>query len=151
MEKKLAEARKRMMAGANGVGEGVEDLTTGLEAKDLNVYRYLLNSLFLYYQYHLRIIRSVGEYPNDTNQFRLKVDLEKECLLVPINGHTVPFHISTIKSMTQPDPDMRINFYIPGSASGKEVAKNMQYLLLKYGEKAAFIKVLFSIILINFI
>mmetsp|Transcript_18732 Transcript_18732/g.25821 ORF Transcript_18732/g.25821 Transcript_18732/m.25821 type:complete len:105 (+) Transcript_18732:1255-1569(+) len=52
----------------------------------------------------------------------------------------IPFHVSTIKNMTQPDPDLRINFYIPGASLGKEVAKNMQYLIVKYGTKAAFIK-----------
>ena len=52
---------------------------------------------------------------------KLKVDMDKEYILVPINGHIVPFHVSMIKNMTQPDPDLRINFYIPGSALGKEV------------------------------
>ena len=52
---------------------------------------------------------------------KLKVDMDKESILVPINGHIVPFHVSMIKNMTQPDPDLRINFYIPGSALGKEV------------------------------
>lgn len=75
------------------------------------------------------------------NPYKLKVDMEKEAILVPINGHVVPFHISTIKNMTQPDPDLRINFYIPGAALGKEVAKNTQYLIIKYGAKAVFVKV----------
>ena len=47
--------------------------------------------------------------------------MDKEAIIVPINGHMVPFHVSMIKNMTQPDPDLRINFYIPGSALGKEV------------------------------
>lgn len=120
MEKKLAEARRRMLAG-DGAGTGEEE-GDQVEAKDLAVYR------------------SKDEYPKDIAPNRLKVDLEKECLLLPINGQLVPFHISTIKSMTQPDPDMRINFYIPGAALGKEVPKNMQQLVMKYGGKAMFIK-----------
>ena len=85
--------------------------------------------------------RSAAEFPKDLITNKLKVDLDKEAVLVPINGRMIPFHVSTIKSMTQPDPDLRINFYIPGASLGKEVAKNMQYLIVKYGAKAAFIKV----------
>lgn len=120
MEKNILENRRRMKAGDGG-GLG-EDEADQVEAKDLAVYR------------------SKEEYPRDIAPNRLKVDLEKECLLLPINGQLVPFHISTIKSMTQPDPDMRINFYIPGAALGKEVPKNMQQLVIKYGGRAMFIK-----------
>ena len=119
MEKKLAEARKRIQQG--DVGDGSLDEFNEADVKDLQTYR------------------STADYPKDLNPNRLKVDLEKEALLVPINGHMVPFHISTIKNMTQPDPDMRINFYIPGAA-GKEVPKNMQQLIFKYGNKATFVK-----------
>jgi nucleosome binding factor SPN SPT16 subunit len=120
MQKKLAEARRRMQQG-EGAGTGADEGEQE-EAKDLAVYR------------------SKEAYPRDIPMNRLRVDLEKECLLVPINGQLVPLHISTIKNMTQPDPDMRINFYIPGSALGKEVAKNMQQLVFKYGDRAVFIK-----------
>eukprot|EP01038_Epipyxis_sp_PR26KG_P005811 gene5811-8017_t len=119
MQKKLEEARRRMSMGdTNMPGEEIAQL----DAKDLVTYR------------------SEAEYPKDCLSNRLKVDLDKEALLVPINGQLVPFHISTIKSMTSPDPDMRINFYIQGSASGKDVPKNMQQIVLKYGTKLAFIK-----------
>ena len=64
---------------------------------------------------------------------QLKVDMEKEALLLPINGRSVPFHISTVKSITMPEQDratwMRINFFIPGVALGKDVAKNIQQLV----------------------
>jgi nucleosome binding factor SPN SPT16 subunit len=120
MEKKLAEARRRMKSGQGLDGGDAEEQQ--VDARDLAVYR------------------SKDEFPRDAVPNRLKVDLEKECLLVPINGQLVPVHISTIKSMTQPDPDMRINFYIPGAALGKEVPKNTQQLVIKYGDKAVFIK-----------
>ena len=42
--------------------------------------------------------------------------------------------------MTQPDPDMRINFYIPGATLSKDVPKNMQCLIIKYGNTSVFIK-----------
>ena len=64
---------------------------------------------------------------------QLKVDMEKEAILLPINGRSVPFHISTIKNISMPEQDratwMRINFFIPGVALGKDVAKNIQQLV----------------------
>ena len=64
---------------------------------------------------------------------QLKVDMEKEALLLPINGRSVPFHISTIKNISMPEQDratwMRINFFVPGVALGKDVAKNIQQLV----------------------
>ncbi|KAJ1431655.1 FACT complex subunit-domain-containing protein [Ochromonadaceae sp. CCMP2298] len=119
MEKRIADARKRAAKGElPGVGITVVEDS---EASDLKMYR------------------SAAEFPRDLPQNRLKVDMEKECLLVPLYGNLVPFHVSTIKNMTQPDPDMRINFFIPG-AMGKEVNKNMQLLVQKYGDRAVFIK-----------
>jgi len=120
MERKLAEARRRLLAG-DGPEVGEESVEQFV-AKDLAVYR------------------NADEYPRDAVNTRLKVDLEKEALLVPVGGQLVPFHISVIKSMTAPDPDMRINFYCPGAALGKEVAKNTQQLVIKYGKIAVFIK-----------
>ena len=68
-----------------------------------------------------------------SHHLQLKVDMEKEALLLPINGRSVPFHISTVKSITMPEQDratwMRINFFIPGVALGKDVAKNIQQLV----------------------
>jgi nucleosome binding factor SPN SPT16 subunit len=59
--------------------------------------------------------------------------MEKEAILLPINGRSVPFHISTIKNISMPEQDratwMRINFFIPGVALGKDVAKNIQQLV----------------------
>jgi nucleosome binding factor SPN SPT16 subunit len=93
MEKKIQEARRSMNLSdkKNGNEEALEQ-----DAKDLMTYR------------------SPADYPQDAQINRLKVDLESEALLVPIHGVLVPFHISTIKSMTSPDPDMRINFFIQG-------------------------------------
>jgi nucleosome binding factor SPN SPT16 subunit len=120
MKKKLDEGRRRVKN--EGMGVENEAIDPEVEAKDLAVYK------------------SHEEYPRDLVPNRLKVDLDRECLLVPINGRHIPFHVSTIKSMTQPDPEMRVNFYVPGSALGKEAAKNMSYLVAKYGQQYAFIK-----------
>jgi nucleosome binding factor SPN SPT16 subunit len=56
----------------------------------------------------------------------------------------VPFHVSTIKNITMPAADkatwLRINFYIPGGATGKDVPKNTQQLVARHAPRAAFIK-----------
>jgi hypothetical protein len=44
--------------------------------------------------------------------------MDKEALLLPINGRSVPFHISTIKNISMPEQDryayacMYINMYV---------------------------------------
>lgn len=123
MKKKINEARKRLKSGNSGENDAEESLAKA--AIDLRVYR------------------SPVEYPRDVNSMQIRVDMEKEAIFLPINGRSVPFHISTIKSITRPEEDkaswMRINFFIPG-ASTKEAQKNMQQLVLKYGYKQAFIK-----------
>lgn len=122
MKRKLEESRKRIHN--IGFNNGTADTAVDTEAKDLVVYK------------------SMEEFGGkfSAGQNRVTVDIEREAIIVPLNGMMIPFHISTIKSVTQPDPDMRINFYIQGAALGKEVAKNMQYLIAKYGSKYAFIK-----------
>ena len=122
MEKKLREAVRRMEARENG-----DDEENGTEtAADLQAYR------------------STEEYPKDVMPHQVKVDLEKECLIVPICGKPVPFHISTIKSVIMPEPDratyLRINFYCPGAALGKDAPKNTQKLVAQYGDRMTFIK-----------
>jgi nucleosome binding factor SPN SPT16 subunit len=83
----------------------------------------------------VRAYKSPNEYPRDVVPTQVKVDMEKEALLVPINGRSVPFHISMVKNITMPEQDratwLRINFYAPGTAMGKDVAKNVQQLVAK--------------------
>lgn len=70
----------------------------------------------------------------------------REALILPINGRPVPFHMSTIKSVTRPEEGkaayMRVNFNIPTSAASvsKDMPKNMQQLIVKYGDSSHFIK-----------
>lgn len=122
MERKVVEAKKRLAKGgsSNPENEGV------MEAKDLKTYS------------------SPEEYPRDLLPNQVKVDLEREAVIVPIGGRPVPFHISTIKSVLMPEPDratyMRINFYAPGTTLGKEASANMNLLVAKYGPTNTFIK-----------
>ena len=68
----------------------------------------------------LRTYRGPEEFPKDLVKTQVRVDLNKEAVIVPINGQPVPFHVSLIKNMVLPDPDtratyLRINFYTPGT------------------------------------
>jgi nucleosome binding factor SPN SPT16 subunit len=121
MTKRLKEAMKRATPG--GEKDDVEML---VDAKELQTYN------------------STEDYPKDVLSNQVRVDMGKEAMLLPINGQPVPFHISTIKNITMPEADqatwMRINFYIPGGALGKEINKNMQQLVVKHGDKYTFIK-----------
>ena len=51
----------------------------------------------------------------------IKVDMENEAVIVPINGTPVPFHISVIKSVSKSDEGqhsyLRINFFAPVNPS----------------------------------
>jgi nucleosome binding factor SPN SPT16 subunit len=123
MKKNVEKARKKLEALEKG--ETVDD-DEEEEWTDLNVYR------------------SPAEYPRDTLSTQLRVDLDKESIIVPINGQPVPFHVSTIKNINMPDPDkatyLRINFYTSGSSIAKDTPKNMAGLLGKYGDRACYIK-----------
>jgi nucleosome binding factor SPN SPT16 subunit len=124
MKKKLDEARRRIQAGEGGQDDDKDEPEQ--EVAELSTYK------------------SSADYPKDVLPTQLKVDMEKEALLVPINGQHVPFHISMIKNITMPEQDratwMRINFYIPGSVGGKDVPATVQKLVTKHGDQAVFIK-----------
>ena len=84
------------------------------------------------------------EYPDNVLPNQVKVDMANKCVILPIGGNPVPFHISTIKNVVLPDPDaatfLRINFYAAGMALGKEVPMNMAKLVQKYAPYASFIR-----------
>lgn len=122
MEKKLAEAQRRLAAKDGKT----EEIAPGDLAEELTTYK------------------SVDQFPKDAVPNKIKVDMDKEAVLVPISGALVPFHISTIKNVSMPEPDratyLRINFYSPGQALGKDAPKNIQQLVAKYGDVAPFVK-----------
>jgi nucleosome binding factor SPN SPT16 subunit len=67
----------------------------------------------------------------------IKVDMDREVVLCPVNGQPVPFAIHTIKNVVQPEPDnhahyLRINFFAPGQALGKEASRRMARLIDRY-------------------
>ena len=88
---------------------------------------------------------STKSFPDFVLPNQVKVDMSKECVIVPICGNPIPFHISTIKNVVLPDPDanayyLRINFYAAGSALGKDTPANMAKLVQKYAPYATFIR-----------
>lgn len=72
---------------------------------------------------------SASEFPAELRPCQLLVDRKAETLLIPIAGQHVPFHISTIKSVSKaeegPVTFLRINFYAPGVSHGKDVSPSM--------------------------
>lgn len=122
MQRKIEDARKKLQS------SGEEDDDQGENVKAVM---------------DIKTYKSPSDYPRDVNANQVRVDMDKESLFLPINGRAVPFHVSTIKSITRPDEDkatwMRVNFFVPGSST-KDAPKNMQQLVVKYGNKNVFIK-----------
>ena len=91
----------------------------------------------------LETYRRTNDYP-DVPPNQVKVDMASQCIILPICGNPVPFHISTIKNIVMPDDDsatlLRINFYTAGMAVGKDAPANMAKLVAKYAPYASFIR-----------
>eukprot|EP00611_Tribonema_gayanum_P008531 TRINITY_DN180_c0_g1_i2.p1 TRINITY_DN180_c0_g1~~TRINITY_DN180_c0_g1_i2.p1 ORF type:complete len:962 (+),score=485.12 TRINITY_DN180_c0_g1_i2:207-3092(+) len=94
----------------------------------------------------LAVYEATDQYPKDTMPHQIKVDMDREVVLCPINGQPVPFSIHTIKNVVMPEPDnhsfyLRINFFAPGQALGKEASRRMAKLVERFGrDKQAFVK-----------
>jgi nucleosome binding factor SPN SPT16 subunit len=92
----------------------------------------------------LQTYRRTRDYPENTQPNQVKVDMANQCVILPICGNPIPFHISTIKNVVMPDADnatlLRINFYTAGMAVGKDAPANMAKLVAKYAPYASFIR-----------
>ena len=92
----------------------------------------------------LQTYKRTRDYPDNTQPNQVKVDMANQCVILPICGNPVPFHISTIKNIVMPDDDsatlLRINFYTAGMAVGKDAPANMAKLVAKYAPYASFIR-----------
>lgn len=71
------------------------------------------------------------EFPNEAQRdkvlsafsdpyFKFYIDTAKESVLLPIYGQQVPFHISTIKTVTKNEDNLRINFKLPDQAGDQK-------------------------------
>jgi len=92
----------------------------------------------------LETYKRTSSYPDSVQPNQVKVDMANQCVILPICGNPVPFHISTIKNIVMPDDDtatlLRINFYTAGMAVGKDAPANMAKLVAKYAPYASFIR-----------
>lgn len=90
------------------------------------------------------VYKSTKSYPDSVLPNQIKVDMPSQCVLLPVGGNPVPFHISTIKAAVIQNLDsvsyLRINFYAAGLALGKEASRNMGKLVEKYAPYATFIR-----------
>lgn len=92
----------------------------------------------------LQAYKSTKDYPPNVLPNQVKVDMANQCIILPLFGNPVPFHISTIKNVVLPDPDnatlLRINFYTAGMAVGKDAPANIAKLVQKYAPYASFVR-----------
>lgn len=84
------------------------------------------------------------DYPDNVMPNQVKVDMASQCVILPVCGNPIPFHISTIKNVVMPEGDnatlLRINFYTAGIALGKDAPTNMVKLVQKYAPYASFVR-----------
>ena len=92
----------------------------------------------------LETYKRTKDYPESVLPNQIKVDMAKQCVLLPIGGNPVPFHISSIKAAVIQNLDavayLRVNFYAAGLAVGKEASRNVIKLVAKYAPYATFIR-----------
>jgi nucleosome binding factor SPN SPT16 subunit len=92
----------------------------------------------------LEAYKRTRDYPDNVQPNQVKVDMASQCVILPICGNPIPFHISTIKNVVMPEADnvtlLRINFYTAGMAVGKEAPANMVKLVQMYAPYASFIR-----------
>ena len=90
----------------------------------------------------LEAYKRTRDYPDNVQPNQVKVDMANQCVILPICGNPIPFHISTIKNVVMPEADnatlLRINFYTAGMAVGKDAPANMVKLVQKYAPYASF-------------
>jgi nucleosome binding factor SPN SPT16 subunit len=60
---------------------------------------------------------SIQQLPIEAHNNNIYIDPRRESLLLPIYGLLVPFHITTVKSVSKSDDYLRINFITPGSTT----------------------------------
>eukprot|EP01053_Blabericola_migrator_P003117 Blabericola_migrator_1__3116@NODE_1908_length_3578_cov_140_638280_g1220_i0_p1_GENE_NODE_1908_length_3578_cov_140_638280_g1220_i0NODE_1908_length_3578_cov_140_638280_g1220_i0_p1_ORF_typecomplete_len1094_score252_58SPT16/PF08644_11/3_4e03SPT16/PF08644_11/2_7e42Rtt106/PF08512_12/1_3e16FACTSpt16_Nlob/PF14826_6/1_4e12Peptidase_M24/PF00557_24/1e07LAP1C/PF05609_12/1_2e02LAP1C/PF05609_12/0_045_NODE_1908_length_3578_cov_140_638280_g1220_i01653446 len=73
---------------------------------------------------HTTAYRDFSEFPKDLRPNKIHLDPVRETVLIPVGQHHVPFHVSTIRSVSHQDEDgskthiLRISFQVPGATTG---------------------------------
>ncbi len=62
--------------------------------------------------------RSTNDIPSEAKKNQIYVDMKNDCIVCPIFGKMVPFHINVIKNVNKQEEDkkiaaLRLNFHIP--------------------------------------
>jgi nucleosome binding factor SPN SPT16 subunit len=77
----------------------------------------------------IRAYGSLEEFPREARPNRIFVDKDRECVLLPLFGQLVPYHIATIRSVVKSEEGgrtlLRFNFYAPGASAGKDCPPSM--------------------------
>jgi nucleosome binding factor SPN SPT16 subunit len=122
----LAEARKRASMGDSGRSSELTEEEKTVEA-----------------------FKSSSEFPRSATSTPPKIfpDVDHDCVFFPINGMSVPMHISTIKSCTLQEERtvayLRVNFYFPGDSGAKASTPAIQHALSEFGEQKVFVRELY--------
>jgi nucleosome binding factor SPN SPT16 subunit len=64
--------------------------------------------------------KSPADFPDESTKTTIFVDQLRQAVLLPMHGMIVPFHISTIKSVSMTDSDLRIVFKAPDALIAKQ-------------------------------
>jgi nucleosome binding factor SPN SPT16 subunit len=84
----------------------------------------------------LECFRRSAEYPKGVKSTNVVVDKEHNAVLIPMFGLLVPFHISTIKSVSKTEEGhkffLRFNFFSSNAALGKDVSPSMQAAVARF-------------------
>ncbi|KYQ92358.1 FACT complex subunit SPT16 [Tieghemostelium lacteum] len=84
------------------------------------------------------IYPNISSYPLNAVKNKIIVDGKKECVLLPIHGYIVPFHISTIKNASKYDEFIRINFNHPSGYSKEQIDAGLVPNFLMYIRECTF-------------
>lgn len=85
----------------------------------------------------IKSYNSAKELPAGGSVHRVFVDSDSETVILPIYGHNVPFHISTIKNVTKDNEYLRINFLYPGTQANMD---QLNHKAVKDAKTSSFIR-----------
>lgn len=75
--------------------------------------------------------KSPSELPRESSRNKIFIDRDKEALLLPIYGYLVPFHITTVKSVSKSEDFLRIIFKTPITGTVNDQFSNPKAIFIK--------------------
>ncbi|KAF6173262.1 hypothetical protein GIB67_026957 [Kingdonia uniflora] len=118
---KNEETARRLAGGGSGTGDGRGNMKS---SSDLIAYK------------------NINDIPS-SRELMIQIDQKNEAILLPIYGTMVPFHVSTVKTVSsQSDSNrtcyIRIIFNVPGTAFNPHDAKSLKFLGSIYLKEVSF-------------